>query len=66
MLTDQDREFAYGLFYTVKGHLKPFTDEDLALIIQDYYPRVWRSEESYLYTEGFATAWQSFRESLHA
>lgn len=65
-MTHLEQKSAYELFYLVKGHLKPFTDTELALIYKDYSQRLWWNEEAHLYSAGFDQAWQQFLEKFPA
>ena len=59
-MTEEQRRYAYELFYLVKGHIKYFDDADLEAIVRDYTRRLWYNEEAHLYLEGFDEAYRVF------
>ena len=56
----EHRRQCYELFYLVKGHVKYFSDADLAKIEIDYTRRLWYNEEAHLYQAGFEEAYRAF------
>ena len=63
-MTESQRHSAYELFWTVKGHLKPFTDHELELIREEYTGRLWYNEEAHLYSEGFDSAYSQLKSAI--